>query len=176
MGHVAIPYTWNDFLYRRGCSYNVQSILRSGLIAGGRESKQGRQTVFFTPLNPLVPIQTKRNSTVIYPTRGRYTTKASGNRIRTQSIGSMKPEHKTKDCNFGRRVSRHNCMQLCANRLHLQSDLSKRREDFIRKTLHAPICAEDCTQKGIGDRSSSSSQIHWKVNFSRHRETVARRF
>ena len=25
----------------------------SGLIAGGRESKEGRQTIFFTPLNPF---------------------------------------------------------------------------------------------------------------------------
>ena len=53
MGHVAIPYKWKEFLFHRGCSYNVQSILGSGLIAGGRESKQGRQTVFFAPLNPF---------------------------------------------------------------------------------------------------------------------------
>ena len=33
----------------------MQSILKSGLIAGGRESKQGRQTIFFTPLNPFGP-------------------------------------------------------------------------------------------------------------------------
>ena len=38
-------------------------------------------------------------------------------------------------------------MQLCAGRVHLQSDLSKRRKDFIRKTLHASTCAEDCTQQ-----------------------------
>ena len=28
-------------------------ILKSGLIAGGRESNEGRQTIFFTPLHPL---------------------------------------------------------------------------------------------------------------------------
>ena len=27
--------------------------LKSGLIVGGRESKEGRQTIFFTPLNPF---------------------------------------------------------------------------------------------------------------------------
>ena len=31
MGHVAISYKWKDFLFHRGCSYDVQSILRSGL-------------------------------------------------------------------------------------------------------------------------------------------------
>ena len=55
MSHVAIPYKWKEFLFHRGCSHNVQSILKSGLIAGGRESKQGRQAIFFTPLSPFGP-------------------------------------------------------------------------------------------------------------------------
>ena len=52
MGHVAVPYKGKEFLIHRGCSYDVQPILRSGL-AGGRESKEGRHTIFFTPLNPF---------------------------------------------------------------------------------------------------------------------------
>ena len=52
MGHVAIPYKWKEFLFHRGGSYDVTSILKSGLIAGGRESKEGGQTIFFTLLNP----------------------------------------------------------------------------------------------------------------------------
>ena len=51
MGHVAVPFKWKEFLVYRGCSFDVTSILKSGLIAGGRESKEGRQTIFFTPLN-----------------------------------------------------------------------------------------------------------------------------
>ena len=53
MGHVAIPYKWKEFLFHRGCSFDVTSIRRSGLLAGGRESKEGRQTIIFTPLNPF---------------------------------------------------------------------------------------------------------------------------
>ena len=53
MGHVAIPYKWKESLFHRGCSFNVTSILTSGLRAGVRESKEGRQTTFFTPLNPF---------------------------------------------------------------------------------------------------------------------------
>ena len=53
MGHVAIPCKWREFLFHRGCSFDVTSIIKSGLIAGGRESKEGRQTIFFTPLNPF---------------------------------------------------------------------------------------------------------------------------
>ena len=53
MGHVAIPYKWKEFLFHRGCSYDVTSIFKSGLITGGRESKEGIQTILFTPLNPF---------------------------------------------------------------------------------------------------------------------------
>ena len=34
-------------------TFDVTPILRPGLIAGGRKSKEGRQTVFFTPLKPF---------------------------------------------------------------------------------------------------------------------------
>ena len=50
---VAIPSRWKEFLFQRGCSFDVNSILRAGLIAGGRGSKEERQTVFFTPSNPF---------------------------------------------------------------------------------------------------------------------------
>ena len=53
MGHVAIPDNWKEFLFHRGYSSDVTSILKSGLIAGGRERKEGRQTIFFTQLNPF---------------------------------------------------------------------------------------------------------------------------
>ena len=50
MGHVIIRHNWKEFVFHRDCSFNINSILESGLIAGGRESKEGRQTIFFTPL------------------------------------------------------------------------------------------------------------------------------
>ena len=52
MGHVAIPFKGKEFQFHRGCSFNSMSILDAGLVAGGKESKEGRQTVFFTPLDP----------------------------------------------------------------------------------------------------------------------------
>ena len=53
MGHDAIPCKWKEFFFHRGCSFNVTSIFTSRLIAGGRESEEGRPTTFFTPLNPF---------------------------------------------------------------------------------------------------------------------------
>ena len=51
MGHVAIPDNWKEFLFHRGFAFNIKSILEQGLTASGRESKEGRQTIFFTPPN-----------------------------------------------------------------------------------------------------------------------------
>ena len=45
--------SWKRFIFHRGCSFSIQSNLENGLIPGGKESKGGRQTIFFTPLDPF---------------------------------------------------------------------------------------------------------------------------
>ena len=50
MNHVLIPYNWREFIYHRGSVYNQVSITKSGPV---KESKEGRRTVFFTPLDPF---------------------------------------------------------------------------------------------------------------------------
>ena len=65
MVHVAIPFKWKDFLFHRGCSFDLKSILDAGLFAGGKESKEGRQTVIFTPLDPG-EMRLEKNSKVTY--------------------------------------------------------------------------------------------------------------
>ena len=52
LGHVLIPPNWKEFVLHRVCSFTLTSILKAGLIAGGREGRETRHTVFFTPLNP----------------------------------------------------------------------------------------------------------------------------
>ena len=52
MGHVTFPFNWKEFVFHKGCSFNINSILQSELTAGGRESNE-RHTIFFTLLNPL---------------------------------------------------------------------------------------------------------------------------
>ena len=46
MGHVLLPQRWKEFIFHEGCSFHVKSILEHGLIAGGKQSRDGRQTVF----------------------------------------------------------------------------------------------------------------------------------
>ena len=43
-GSRRYSFKWKEFLFHRGCSFYVTSILKSGLIAGGKDSKQGRQS------------------------------------------------------------------------------------------------------------------------------------
>ena len=50
MDHVAIPIEWKEFLFQRG--YSINTNLTYGTHRYGKESKEGRQTVFFTPLDP----------------------------------------------------------------------------------------------------------------------------
>ena len=43
---MQIPYNWREYIHHGGSSRCRSSIVQSGLIAGGTESKGGRQTVF----------------------------------------------------------------------------------------------------------------------------------
>ena len=49
MGHVLILFKWKQFVFHRGCSFNLKSTLGAGLNAGERGGHESRHTVFFTP-------------------------------------------------------------------------------------------------------------------------------
>ena len=53
MNFEMIPYTWKEFIYHVGRARDQYSIAVAGLVAGGKERPEGRQTVFFTPLDPF---------------------------------------------------------------------------------------------------------------------------
>ena len=53
MIYVMIPYKWKRFIYHVGRARDENSSAEIGLVAGGKERKEGRQTIFFTPLDPF---------------------------------------------------------------------------------------------------------------------------
>ena len=53
MNYVMIPYKWKRFIYHVDRARDQHSIAEIGLVAGGKERKDGRQTIFFTPLDPF---------------------------------------------------------------------------------------------------------------------------
>ena len=51
--HVLLPKGFTEYIYHVGNASEINSIIRSGLIPGGRSLKRGRQSVFFTFTNPM---------------------------------------------------------------------------------------------------------------------------
>ena len=52
LDNVEVPLGWTEYLYHVGCSRTMHSTLEAGLIVSGQDAKEGRQTVFFTALDP----------------------------------------------------------------------------------------------------------------------------
>ena len=51
--NILIPKGFTEYLHHVGNVSDMRSIIRSGLIPGGRSLKRGRQSVFFTVVNPI---------------------------------------------------------------------------------------------------------------------------
>ena len=62
-----IPCAWVEYMYRVGSSLTCNSITPAGVIAGGRNWKVGRQTVFFTAVDPRNEPQRDQPHDVRYP-------------------------------------------------------------------------------------------------------------
>ena len=110
----------------RGCSYDATSILKSGLFAGGRESKEGRQTIFFTPLKPFGDISDEEEprDDLSKPRKVHYHSKWKSRQDAVYWSRSAVPANQ---------ISCRDCMRQCAGRLHLQSDFSKKGKELSLK-------------------------------------------
>ena len=62
MNYVMIPYKCKRIIYHVGRARDQYSSGEIGLVAGGKERKEGRQTVFCTPLDPFKQARVKRTS------------------------------------------------------------------------------------------------------------------
>ena len=51
--NVIILYGWSDYIYLVGSSFDYTSICEGGLTAGGSGVRTGRQTCFFTAVDPM---------------------------------------------------------------------------------------------------------------------------
>ena len=53
LNDVAIPFGWKEYLCHVEGSFTLHSNMQAVLIAVGKDTKEGRQSVFFTALDPL---------------------------------------------------------------------------------------------------------------------------
>ena len=51
--NVLLPKGFTEYIYHVGNAKELSSIIRSGLIPGGKSLERGRQAVFFTVVNPM---------------------------------------------------------------------------------------------------------------------------
>ena len=72
---VEIPYNWTEYIYHVNSSLDLHSIIQSGLTAGRKNTKEGRQTVFFTAVNPVTDSQEDEPYNVMKPRKVPYKTK-----------------------------------------------------------------------------------------------------
>ena len=57
LDNVEIPYMWSDYIYHVGSSLCLHAIIHQGLIAAGKDTKEGRQTVLFTAVGHMTDFQ-----------------------------------------------------------------------------------------------------------------------
>ena len=86
--------SWKEFVFHRGCSFILTSIFNAGLIVGGREGRETRHTVFFTPSNHEVP--KKKNIVMSSRSPEKFTTKQVGSTFKMLFIGSILGGHRRK--------------------------------------------------------------------------------
>ena len=53
LDYQEIPLGWKEYILHVGGSFTMHSIMQAGLRAGAKDTKEGRQTVFFTALDPI---------------------------------------------------------------------------------------------------------------------------
>ena len=51
--NVRSPKGFTEYIFHVGNAIELNSIIRNGLIPGGKNVKRGRQAVFFTAVNPM---------------------------------------------------------------------------------------------------------------------------
>ena len=172
MGHVAIPFKWKEFLFHGGFPYNVTSIFKSGLIAGGRERKEGRQTIFFTPLIH----SGEPSDDFSKPRKAHYHWQWTSRQDAVYWINLARAQE--KDFNLGRQDPRalivYNSVPAdCIYKVISQ----KRGKNFKSKTLNTSACPENSSQEclAITAATAEAARHNGDFCFREHQESGARR-
>ena len=101
--NVLLLKGFTEYIYHVGNANEVNSIIRSGLIPGGKSFKRERQTVIFTTVNPMDDgygmVDTPRDLTKPRMCH----TRILGNAFKIRYFGAIWSSLKRKDCNFTKR-------------------------------------------------------------------------
>ena len=97
-----------------------------------RQSKERRQTIFFTPLSPFGdnPDEEEPSDDLSKPRKVHCYSKWKNSQDAVSWLNSARTQDQGLRI-LADKVSCRNCIQLCAGSLHLSSDFSKGRKDII---------------------------------------------
>ena len=62
--NVLLPKGFTEHIYQVGKASELNSIIRNGLIPGGKSIKRGRQAVFFTTVNPMARLDETKDRSI----------------------------------------------------------------------------------------------------------------
>ena len=94
MKYVMIPYKWKRVIYHVGRARDRYSIAEIGLVAGGKERKEGRQSFFFTPLDPFYSDADEAESFSDLKKPRKKSIKVVGDLNKMQCTGFTCPQHR----------------------------------------------------------------------------------
>ena len=137
-------------MFPRGCSYDVTSILKSGLITG-ETRKLRRKTEnndFWDNPDEEEPSEDFEKSRKIHHHSKRKSGQDAVNSINLAQAPDTGLQFWQTPC--------HICGQLCAGRLHLQSNFSKRGKELKMKRLSTLLLAPKIVSKSAWQSNSAT--------------------
>ena len=163
MGHVRTPYNWKKYVYHRGCSFSIQSILQNGLILGGHGKRQRTADgLLHTALTLLVEIPMNKNLVMVALFFRKCTT---SHWKRKQDAVSY--------CSFGRRSHTQSLYTVQYQVITSTELFFKRISNIVRKSLESTTCAKSHTQKQLAIAAAAAAAID-SGGRDLHMETCAR--
>ena len=155
-----LSFNWKQFVFHQGCSFNFKSVLEAGLIAGRRESREGRQTVFFTSLDPWGDeieeflrwrVETKKG------TLQDLVETLSGRRLLDPSGQGTGKRHNI----VANKIACHHCSQDSGAWLYRESDW----DDFRSTTLYTKASSKNKFSKYLESATAATAAAGWFGSF-----------
>ena len=166
MNYVMVPSKWKRFTYNVGRARDQYSIAEIWSVAGGKEREEGRQTIFFSPLDPFNSDadEAESNTDITKPRKSTIL-----NSLETWTRCSVLDSfvHSTR-CWSGSLANRFQChyyVPVCAKRMRRKGCQRKWKERIVRKTAHTSRTTTTNTQTIMG-----SCEIQYCKHASGNRE------
>ena len=134
----------------------MKSVLAAGLIVGGKESKEGRQTVLFTPLDPWRDeAEEEFNNDSPRPRQVHFKSKWMPHQDAVYWIHVARAQE--KELRFWQTVSRHCCLRVSVGRLHRKSGIRASSEGSFQKCLEIKAPAATAAAGHIEEHRETGS-------------------